>query len=1610
MNAKSSAKFFQKRKKTGLSGSGIKPRLLRAEPLEERALLSVSPVGLVAPGGCDVPLDPWDDVCVASERNESLVVSFDCPGCSALASSMGDVEAYPAFGESIDEALIAAGQNLDAISRDFVFNLSSLPESTYTIYLDFDGNVVSGSSWNNGDTIVTPPYDVDGNEGSFSNVELRHIYEIWRRVSENYIPFNVNVTTKKPTTDQLMKSDAADDEYGIHVAIGGSCDDWYKSGAGGVAYVGSFSWDSDTPCFVFPKSLAGPRTVADAITHEVGHTLGLGHDGRIAHDDVEKEEYFGGANGWGPHMGAAYSADITQWSKGEYEFASNLQDDLEIITTRNGFTYRDDDHGDDLTTATPLMFDVSGTLGSGIIERNTDVDFFSFTLSGEKTVISVGGVESVTSLDAFVNLYDASGELVATYDPLDTFYVTIDTAELAPGKYYLGVSGTGRCVDGVLHYTDYSSLGAYTIVTNNEKSIDDYEPNNSFTKAVELGFLSGTSSYDSYVGASDGEDWYRFTIGATGTADNFVRVNYERDPDRHCLFFGLYDANQKQLDYQFTLSVSEETVSLANRPAGTYYVKIYNYFNLDEPFPYSLTVNAPSAQPPVVHEVGAVELSTIKPYVGTTLTATAFPADATVAWQWYRGTRSDFVKSPIVGANSNAYTPTVDDVGYYLSVQAVGTGDYEGLSTASTVSPVLDKLVSATLSSDKPALGTALEATLSPAGADVVWQWYRGTKTDLFGTKIDGANEASYVPTVDDVGSYLTVVAIGSGFYEGTVTVTASSPVEGRVVSVNLSSNSPKVGTKLTASASPAVASVSWQWYRGTHSDFFNTPIKGANANSYTPTAADEGYYISVKAFGTGDYGGEASATTASPVGGKPKDIYEPNNSSSNAYDLGSLSGTTTIGSYVGASDGNDWYTFTTGATGDADSLIKVNYEYDYDAHCIFFGLYDSNLNEIDHQFILGVSEEKISLNNRPAGTYFIRIYNYFDLNEPFPYSLTLATPKVDDPNAYKLASVELSTDEPSVGAAITTTLDPENAVVAWQWYRGTSDNLFKTAISGATESVYTPTTSDLGYYLSVKVIGKDGYQGTVSASTSEKVARRLVSVSLSSTEPTLGEKIKATVSPSGASVSWQWYRSTGSDAVAISGATKDEYVPTAADVGAYLFVVATGKGEYAGSVRATTDSTVARKVVSVSLPTTKPSVGATITATVSPSDADVVWQWYRGTSSDAFETPIVGANKGEYTPTSDDSGYYLGVKAIGKGDYRGTATASTKSAVPFDDFSVALSSMKPSVGAPITATVDPESATVTWQWYRGTSSNLFQTAISGATKNSYTPTSADVGYYLSVKAIGKGDYEGTVAASTNSKVVRGLTSVALSTNEPEMGKELTATVSPSGADVVWRWYRGTSSEPFQTAISGATSSSYTPTQDDLGFYLSVEAVGKGDYDGTVCATSESAVVVKDLSVALSSTKPSVGASLTATLYPQGAEATWQWYRGTSSNAFQTAISGATKSSYTPTSADLGFYLGVKAVGKGDYQGTATAATSAKVVDKIVSVDLPTGKPYVGTTLTATVAPDNADVSWQWYRGTSSDAFQTAISGATDRSYTPTSDDLGLYLSVKASGKGDYEG
>ena len=437
------------------------------QALETRRLLSAGPIdldGAPAEGFSDVPAE------VVNQYEGELHAS---PVPDNIPDFGDDGSGGPAEGPFPD------GQT---------FLLNSRPGASKVVYLDFDGHTTSSTSWNfqftGGAPIVTPAYSLDSNTNSFTSTELGRIQEIWRRVSEDYAPFDVNVTTQFPGDDFLRRSGGGDQEWGIRVVIGGRSSDWYGN-AGGVAYVGSFDATNDTPAFVFSATLGGGETtVAEATSHEAGHTLGLYHDGQSPGDG---EYYFGhnsGAGGWAPIMGVGYYEPITQWSRGEYRNATQFQNDVPIIaSSTNGFGYRPDDHSDDFGFAdpTPVVPTPSGAFAAdGRITTQNDQDGFRFEHGGGLLSVNADAFERGPNLDIGLELYRWNGSsyaLVASDDPANSLDASV-SGDFPAGTYLARVDGVGTGnpqASNPTGYTDYGSLGVYTL-SGTVASINDPFP------------------------------------------------------------------------------------------------------------------------------------------------------------------------------------------------------------------------------------------------------------------------------------------------------------------------------------------------------------------------------------------------------------------------------------------------------------------------------------------------------------------------------------------------------------------------------------------------------------------------------------------------------------------------------------------------------------------------------------------------------------------------------------------------------------------------------------------------------------------------------------------------------------------------------------------------------------------------------------------------------------------------------------------------------------------------------------------------------------------------------------------------------------------------------
>ncbi|RFC45143.1 MAG: Immunoglobulin domain-containing protein [Verrucomicrobia bacterium] len=393
-------------------------------------------------------------------------------------------------GLPADSGIAAAPSdgNAASSSNEGVPQMNTRPGAKGLIYLHFSGGTVTDPSWNGGLPIEAAP----------SGLSADGIREVVARVAEDYAPFDMAVST--------IASDYDNSSPGRRMRVIVTPTNRLLPGAGGISLIGSWSSSgkirsSTVPAWVFT---ATPKTIAEAASHEVGHTLGLSHDGTLNppyrtyengqetyHPSGLASPYYSG-NGpegsptsWAPIMGNSYSRPLTQWSKGEYQNANNTEDDIAIIaSSSNGVSYALNLQALDTDVSGPyrLLNIEAGTFcATGILTRtglpdlpqSDSPEHFHFaTTGGSLSVTATPLSPNFTNVDLQLELYKldpSTGEfsLLSKANPPDLLGSVLQAQDLPKGTYQIAVrpaasaeTDTGIYITG---YSSYGSLGPYQI-------------------------------------------------------------------------------------------------------------------------------------------------------------------------------------------------------------------------------------------------------------------------------------------------------------------------------------------------------------------------------------------------------------------------------------------------------------------------------------------------------------------------------------------------------------------------------------------------------------------------------------------------------------------------------------------------------------------------------------------------------------------------------------------------------------------------------------------------------------------------------------------------------------------------------------------------------------------------------------------------------------------------------------------------------------------------------------------------------------------------------------------------------------------------------------------
>lgn len=445
-------------------------------------------------------------------------------------------------------------------------------------------------------------------------------------------------------------------------------------------------------------------------------------------------------------------------------------------------------------------------------------------------------------------------------------------------------------------------------------------------------------------------------------------------------------------------------------------------------------------------------------------------------------------------------------------------------------------------------------------------------------------------------------------------------------------------------------------------------------------------------------------------------------------------------------------------------------------------------------------------------------------------------------------------------------------------------------------------------------------------------VAAETPGVTIDNINPVVGDVLTATITPEDEGALYHWYRYNTVDSTVspIPGAIGKSYTVIPEDAGYALLVGATLSDKSKIELDEYTDRVTVRcnygdqSVYKPADPNKKPivlgfdgsmerfngSVGMELVGSteITLGKKDYTVQKHEGgirleLSTDLLDRVMAGK-------------YYL--HAYFKGGVRGEANFSIVAKNPVGD--VGLDQTLLDVGDTVTALPDSQDVTADYAWCATDEKNR-ETIIPGATSKSYTIAPEYVGYTISVKVTGNGEYEGTTQSEAtlpinaecieppgeynqldpNRKDLRFVFSGDYRRLEPQGTLSCTA---PGGVDTALP------QEAYGFAEGTATALVYKAYLDTLepGIYaITAHYLGGGKAKTLVVV--ESAAVLE--SVSINNPRPSVGDVLQATVKPENTPATFTWWRTADGRTLEEI--GKNSPNYSVREEDVGYRIMVMA-------------------------------------------------------------------------------------------------
>ena len=1171
----------------------------------------------------------------------------------------------------------------------------------------------------------------------------------------------------------------------------------------------------------------------------------------------------------------------------------------------------------------------------------------------------------------------------------------------------------------------------------------------------------------------DGATTTRSVAENTGAAHSVGTPVAATDPEADTLTYSLSGTDAASFDINKTTGQLQTKAALDFETKPTYTVTVSVRDSKDSSGTAdTATDNTTTVTIKVdnVDEDGTVTLSPTQPQVDTVLTATLTDLDGAVsvtAWQWARADTSTGTFADIVGGTAASYTPVADDLNKYLKVTATYT---DGEGAGKSADAVADNAVDpAPLINTDPAFSadtaTRSVAENTAAGENIglpVTATDDNTGDTLTYT-LDGIDAADFA--IDAASGQITVGASTTLDYEtkptytvtvsvrdsedsngepdtiedDTITVTINVTDVDEDGTVTLSSDTPQVGTLLTATLSDPdgnVSGLTWQWAKADTATGAFADIANATAESYTPAAADLGKYLRATATYTDVHGSKsAESVSANPVNAVP--VFSEVDAT-RAVDENTPTGTN----------------FDTPVTAtDADTL---NYKLG-GTDAASFRIVETS----------GQLQTESALDFEDKSSYDVTVIatDASGVTASIPVTITVN-------NLEEQGTVKLTLLQPQVGTEQTATLDDpdgDTSRVSWQWARGDSaSGPFTNVSSGADPGSYTPVAADVGKFLRATATYDDGHGAGKTANAVSTHAVQLApatndtpvfseaTASRSVAENAVpGTDIGTPVTASDANSDTLTYSLGGDDAASFDIVPGTGQLQTKAPLDfettpSYTVVVtATDPSGALDTIMVTITVTNVDEAGTVTLSTVQSQVGTALTAMLTDLDGDpsnVTWQWGRGdistgpfsdVSSAPSYTPVAAADVGKFlraTATYTDpqgpgkTAHGVSTHAVqaapdGPNNAPVFLAASASRSVAEDAITGA------NIGTPVIAT-DADGEALTYSLPATDTAPFSIVQESGQLQTTAALNFEDTpSYTVTVTATDPSGESATITVTISVGNVDEPGTVSISPSQFQVGTELAASLTdPDGtiSGVTWQWDKADTTDTYTNVGSSA---SYTPTAADVDKFLRATATYTDAEGSDKSAASVSDSVVE--AAPPTNEAPEFPATTATRTVAENTAAGTNF--GTAVTATDSvgdtltySLGGTDAGSFSivETSGQLQTKAELDFEGKNSYEVTviatdvSQASTSIPVtitvnnVEEAGMVTLTLLQPQVGIAQTATLTdPDKnpSRVSWQWARGDSaSGPFTNVSSGADPGSYTPIAADLNKYLRATATYDDDH--